>query len=105
MDESTFICFSSYEGSTSFLVTVDQCWKSARLRGGVETATPIRPITGRPWLSPAFLYPPFPQRSLRNRLPPEEAQCRVYHVPLEQHLDDLAPACYTGSRPIRVPAY
>jgi len=51
MVESTFICFSSCEGSTSFLVTIDQCWKSARLRGGVETATPIHPITG--WLTVA----------------------------------------------------
>jgi len=59
------------------------CWKSARLRGGVETATPIRPVTGRLWLSPAFLCPPFPQRSLRSRLP-RKAECRVYHVSLEQ---------------------
>jgi hypothetical protein len=29
----------------------------ARLRGEGETATSIRPITGRPWLSPAFLCP------------------------------------------------
>src|SRR5271169_3602549 len=58
--------FPLVEGSTSFLVTVDQCWKSARLRGGVETATPIHPITGRPWLFPAFLCPPPPQHALRR---------------------------------------
>ena len=46
--------------------SVTTSWKSARLRGGVETPTPIRPITGRPLLSPAFLCPPSPQPSLRS---------------------------------------
>jgi hypothetical protein len=50
---------------------------------GVDSVTPIRPITGRPWLSPAFFCPHSHNAPCGN-VCLHEAECRVYHVPLEQ---------------------
>ena len=40
-----------------------------------------------------------------GRLSSEEEGWWVYHVSFKQRLDDLAPAYYTGSPIVRVPAY
>jgi len=93
MDESTFNCFSSYEGSTGFLVTTDHAGSQHRLRGEAETATPIRPITGRPWLlrsSPCR----FPWACLAVGLPWNSQGGvnfqRLFHVPRSSQ-DGLGP--------------
>jgi hypothetical protein len=80
------------------------CWKSARLRGRVETATPIRPITGRPWLSPAFLCPHSHNAPCGNVCLPRGGMSGL-PCSARTATNDLAPAFYTGSRRIRVPAY
>jgi len=83
MVESTFICFSSCEGSTSSLVTIDRAgsWPacaaelkpqllSIRLRDGFGflQRSSARHFVNTPCGVPASL----------------EAKCRAYHVPLEQ---------------------
>src|SRR5271169_4130586 len=72
-------------------------WKLARLRGGVEIATPIRPITGRLSL--------FPASSARHPHS-EPCGCACLGPPRRDDgftllscddTDGLAPASYTGS--------
>jgi len=48
--------------------------------------------------------PAFPQRSLRKRLPPR-GEMSGLPCSARTALNDLAPAFYTGSHRIRVPAY
>ena len=69
-----------------------------------DVATPIRPITGRRWLSPAFRCPASRERSLAVGLPPKRRDVG-FTMFRSNSGDDLAPAYYTGSRLIRVPAY
>jgi len=102
MDESTFICFSFYEGSARFLVTIDHA--GSRLAcAGSDVATPIRPITERRWLSPAFRYPSSRQPTLRSAF---LRRGEMLGLPCfaQAAMDGLAPAYYTGSHLIRVPA-
>ena len=65
-----------------------------------DVATPIRPITGRRWLSPAFRCPASRERPLRlaflRRGEMLGLPCFAQAV-----IDDLAPAYYTGSRAVR----
>jgi len=64
IDVSTFICISSLEGSTSFLITFDHAGSQPTCVARY-VATSIRSVTERPLLPPAFLCPSFLQRTLR----------------------------------------
>jgi hypothetical protein len=83
MDDSTFICFSSCEGSTSSLVTIDHAGSQ-----------PARAAELKPQLLSIRLQDGlcFLQRSSARHFvstpcgvpASDEAKCRVYHVLLEQ---------------------
>ena len=71
------------------------------LARGSDVATPIRPITERRWLSPAFRYPSSRQLSLRSAFL-REGELLGLPCFVQAVIDDLAPAYYTGSCLIRV---
>jgi hypothetical protein len=89
MDKSTFICFSSNEGSTGFLVTTDPAGSQPACAAGLKP----QPLSLRLQAGFCFL-----QRSSARHpinapygvvcLP--EAGCRVYHVPRSTP-EDLGP--------------
>ena len=101
MDESTFICFSSYEGSTSFLVTIDHAGSrpacaaelkrqllSVRLPDGICF---LQRSSARHSINPPRGVPASMRRNVGFTM------FRLNNA------DDLAPACYTGSRIVRAP--
>jgi len=69
-----------------------------------NVATPIRPVTGRHWLSPAFRCPASHQPSLRSAFLRGGEMLGLPSF-AQAAMDDLAPALYTDSRGVRVPAY
>jgi hypothetical protein len=103
MDESTFICFSSYEGSTGSLVTNDPAGSQP------ACAAELKPQLLSVRLPDGFC---FLQRSSARHS--HSTPCGVpaslrrsvgftmFHL---NNTDDLAPAYYTGSRIVRAPAH
>ena len=89
MDESTFICFSSFEGSTGSLVTNDLLEVGPLARRS-DVATPIRPITGRHWLSPASFARHPVSASLRR--PASQRRDVGFTMFRSSDMDELAPA-------------
>jgi hypothetical protein len=103
MVESTFICFSSWEGSTSSLVMIDHAgsWPacaaelkpqllSIRLQDGVCF---LQRSSARHPHSAPYSVPASPRRDVGFTMFPLNSA------------DDLAPAYYTGSRVVRALAY
>jgi hypothetical protein len=89
MEKSTFICFSSYEGSTGFLVTTDHAGSQPACAAGLKP----QPLSIR--LQEGFCF--LQRSSARHPINApcgvaclREAGCRVYHVP-HSTPEDLGP--------------
>ena len=83
MDKSTFICFSSYEGSTGSLVTNDLAGSRPACAAGLKR----QPLSARLQDGLGFLQRSsarIPTTLLAETSASHEAECRVCHVPLEQ---------------------
>ena len=79
------------------------CFEVGPLARRSDVATPVRPVTGRLWLSPVFRCPASRQPSLRSAYLRGGGMLGLPSF-AQAAMDDLAPAYYTGSRCVRVPA-